>query len=736
MSDITKKILSLEPDSESEITPVKGGLIRSIEPMDAPASVSDKISEKSSSPQHASDIPSLRRNVANPESFPGFISRDDTLTPQTVDTIDYTATPPKTAWIVWTGIILTLIWVAASIAIYFGLFAVTPLTPMAISGFVMAVLLPVILITLLSLTWRRLVHISHEAGRLAHAAHILTRADESALTHTRNLAVGIQSELSLVDEHLNKMLKRFETLKSDITTHSQDINNVGLALSERSDDVGRNLTLQRQALESITSTFDTRMETLGNTIETQSQKLSEVTQIAAKNIEAAEHSLTQAAHSLDQSEQGLITTSQTTSETLATNMESLNKTHTQLSDLHTKLSEFMDSLTAQHNKIKSELLTQSENLQDMSNMAKDSTDTLQHNLSLGSDLLTALTTANQGTQDAVQQRFSDMENMIAQTQDSADALADAANKRVRDSLAQTRKDLSKLEADMQVLSTQLSNAREQSTQLDLMALNTQKAEEQAGFGRLKLKPLETDFPPVEPPRFPSRAIRDETQAQLNLDDEDAFALDSPIHLGADMEIADPDAELTNFDPETLLDPETLRPDIVRPAAPIGKSFGKTRNTKDKEKSGWHWRDMLGGLEKPDTNQDTSQAAPLSAPALSSNPLTMPADQDVLNRLYTAQLSPPAIVDEGTIIEAAKARITHGPAAMHKSVESRLASPINHLRTQLSQDAAFQTIAKDFVTQYDQIIAQSSPNDNSIRETLGTTEGRAYLLCAAALSHIF
>jgi len=461
LSDITKKILSLEPENTLTSKPIKKSIIHSITTADKPAPIS--------SGGHASDIPSLSHDPSKPTSFPDFISRKESAAQTTanqavketavrpINSTAYSAQPPKMGWIVWTGIALTIIWIGASAAVYFGLFqpAINTLNPAALSGLILAILLPAVLITLLWITWRRLAQMSHEVGRVAHAAQILTRADESALVNTRNLAVGIQSELSLVDKHLNKMLDRFEGLRNDITAHGQAINTVGITLTERSEDVGRNLTLQRQALESITSTFDTRMETLGSTIETQSLKLSDVTNVAAKNIETAQQSLIHAADKLGK-------TSQDTTQNIEVSVENLSANHAQLSGLSEKISDLIGALTNQQKKIKTDLAAQSNTLQDMSNMATGSTEALQENLSLGSDLLAALNTVNKSTQDAVQKRFADIENMIAQTQDRADAAAEASNARVRDSLSQTRKDLSKIETDMRVLGTQLTNAREQS----------------------------------------------------------------------------------------------------------------------------------------------------------------------------------------------------------------------------------------------------------------------------------
>ena len=91
------------------------------------------------------------------------------------------------------------------------------------------------------------------------------------------------------------------------------------------------------------------------------------------------------------------------------------------------------------------------------------------------------------------------------------------------------------------------------------------------------------------------------------------------------------------------------------------------------------------------------------------------------------------MDKGTVIEAAKARVKSGPATMLTIVDTRLSAPVSHLRGQLAAHPAFKSTTRNFVTQYGQIIAQSSVHDKDLRTKLSTNEGRAYLLCAAALS---
>ena len=100
---------------------------------------------------------------------------------------------------------------------------------------------------------------------------------------------------------------------------------------------------------------------------------------------------------------------------------------------------------------------------------------------------------------------------------------------------------------------------------------------------------------------------------------------------------------------------------LQPAAPQKKSRG-----------GWKWRDMLGGLEKPDTPPMASQ-------------IDKPIQRNISNERMIASLSalglsPAAIIDDGCIIEATNTRRSKGSNAMSQTVSKRIGGPIRHLHS--------------------------------------------------------
>ncbi|WP_418152877.1 hypothetical protein AB8615_05015 [Litorimonas sp. RW-G-Af-16] len=699
MSDITKKIFSIEPD------------------------IADVVQNIDAEPVKHVEAPIVRPSATPPKAdpVPEFITRDRPMFAKTTTVPD----EPATAWIMWTGILLTFVWIAAVATYVFGVAGLgSSMEPMALTGLIMAVLLPAILITLLWMSWRRLAQMTFEAQRIAIVAETLTRADDVALGTTQNLANGIRAELAEVDKRLAKTVDDFSTLQVNISAEKRAIDEAGLSLSERAEDVGRNLTLQRQALESISGTFDSKMETLTAAIERQSQSLTDATQQANTNIGTATEKLAKTTGVVIEAGSALESKLSGASETIASS-------EAQISMLNTKLAEMIARLQEEQTKIQSELTLQVREINEASETATQSAELLMSSLRSGQDTVSALNTASLTTNETINQQFSDMGDKIAEAQVKANDISDKAATRVQESLAETRKDLAKLETDMLALQAKLRNARTKSEELDL-GLPPQPQQPDAGNGRLRITPLETDFPPVEPPRIVPELRGPQTVDMLDPDMivelPDEIPTDGPLNLGADMLIASADDEITSFEP-----------DVLRRPAPVAKGFGRSKN---KDKGGWRWRDMLGGLERPDPDPNSEQSASDIVKPLFGEPLSAPEPApaepavnggDIVATLCQLQLAPSAIVDDGTIIEASNAFVNHGVEAMQANVAKRLQSPAEHLRHELRANPSMLQAFQDFTSQYADKLSDLPPLPANLRAELGTAHGRAFLICAAAFS---
>ncbi len=678
MSDITKKIFSIEPDIDDIIEPI---------------TKAEKPVEKAP----------VKKAI---EPLPKFITRQEAP----LDTMPYGDEAPSTKWITVTGIVLTVIWIGAVTAYIFALSEIgqnwSSLPPMGLAGILMAIIFPAILISLLWMTWRRLAQMKHQAQMIANIAKKLTKADDSAIASTQNLADGIRAELSKLDQHLEKTLDRYSTLQVQLTADTRSIDEAGLILTERAEDVGRNLTLQRQALESISGTFDSKMETLTASIAAQSQDLTKAAETAAGSISAANEALTQTSDNLKASGEEIANHLQSSS-------DSLNQSAAQLENIDADLSKITSRLQEEQTRLQTEMNAQVKEIGAATGTAIESSELLMNSLRSGQDTVAALNTATLKTNESIKQQFEDLSERITTAQSEANDISEKAATRVQESLSQTRRDLSQLETDMLALQAKLRNASQKTDELGF----DEPEQPLPGIGRLKLKPLDTDFPPVEPPRFQSKPKQ---QAEL-LETPLEPMPDQPLNLGMDMEVENEDNEITDFDP-----------DILRRPAPVTKSFGRAKRGK-KEKSSWHWRDMLGGLDSPSPSTEGALdiVGNTAGSSLSLNSPN-PDGPDVINYLRQAQLAPSAIIDDGTIIEASKSYVQYGAAHMQGTIANRIGAPCQHLRDNLNADTAALMRFKRFTDQFNAKISAISHDEARLRTEFGTAEGRAFLLSAAAL----
>jgi hypothetical protein len=291
-------------------------------------------------------------------------------------------------------------------------------------------------------------------------------------------------------------------------------------------------------------------------------------------------------------------------------------------------------------------------------------------------------------------------------------------------VAQTRREISIMESELRALQSRMDGAKA-TDRPPLLSENPKPAPK-----RVHLKPLETDFPSLD--------IDDLAIPETN----DDATLDL-------IEAVDDD----QFNPGALN--PTISPtekDIVRrPGDDTQPVFGRGKSdNSDTSEKNWRWRDMLGSIDPIVDNDSPPQRStpppkpataverpgpgvPLRAPT--SRPTvraSQPEGSDVVARLCEVKLAPSTVVDDATIAEAASARQSGGEAAQSHTVFTRLNSPVIHLRGVLSADLEFRLRAEGFRRSYHSYL--SDLNDASrLRADLASANGRAYLLCAAALS---
>lgn len=635
-----------------------------------------------------SDEPVSRRIKAKSEDVPEFVTREAVqplaAPPSTI--VDEVKPSKAAGWIILGFGILYII----GAVLHFGLTMVLePLGVIPVAGLILLLTLPPILLFLLWRTLRHLSAVSSQNARLSKAADLLVSPDQTALERTENLANGVRAQISKVNGSLADTVEALKGIQIAVTRESQALDVAGLALSNRSEEIGQNLTLQRQALESMSGTFDTRMSTLSTQITDSSQTLDGICTAAETKLLSAGEALEKASAVVD--------------ETVTTGAERIGEKIISLEDTSRKLGETANSLTSDLTLSTETLLTtegafvgNSDKLQAINAQTQTQLSDLQATIGHGYEMLADLREAAEKRSSAVASYYEDLSNQIKRSEDDTLAAQGQTARMVESNLAQMRRDFSRMETDLQSLQLKLNKLRDASDSFE---------ELEPKPARLNLKPLEEDFPPVEPPRPLVKRERVEIA-------------DAPLNLGIDMEIASPDEPLINFQPDVIRRPGE--------SATKSKNKGFGRRSDKDEKSGWRWRDMLGTLERPDDEADvTTPLESLDIEAIA------PPDIDGVALLTALQLSPSAIVDEGTVVEATQARINNGEPGLTSVVMDKLPEAVAHLKENLEVDSVLKSDLRTFTANFAKMIGNTPPNAPALRAAFGSPEGRAYLLCAAA-----
>ena len=782
MSDIFKKVTSIDPVDEDTLDALKArgsdrtprrSLLRPL-PEDTPAA--DPVPEFIT---RESDI--IAENPAPAPAHKNIIKEKIIETPQHIETARTTEIPlapaamtapapmaaainqdfaPSTAWMKWAGIAAVLIWLGASFAYMYGFFDLgrkwTDLSPIQIAGLVLAILLPAILLGLLFYALRQLSKLSAQSHNLSRAAYALSSPDDSVIAKTAIMSKAVKAEIDSVDARIDQALARMNSLESVIKDQTTGLSHATAGAAQTTDEITSRLTTQRIALEAVAGTFDSRMAMLSETLDEQSGKLEASTQLAEHKIQEARISIDGAAEKINAASDvvkgntidaaSTLTKSHEEIESLA---EMIRARSAELDEVYRKHAQ---DLTAMIGELRDEQQDMSISLEerlvkmrDMSLSAKVSAESLTEASQAGKLTVQALAEATRLTDTAVKQRFAEMEKMVKFSGDKAESIGDLAARRVQDSLSQTRKEIARIENDMIALQAKLNAPKP----AENLGLDIPEQPRPSRRKRIKLKPLEEDFPPVEPTRpvadepealtlrpapepdavFEPAPVQPTPQAAAqSLDIANALSLEvEPLDLTADMTPIDPDAEIKAFNPEAIAKPKD---EPLRPAAPSTDEdvvgFGRK---KPKEKSGWRWRDMLGGLDRPD---DIARQDDGFMP-LSMDPPRQISDQRMFASLQALGLSPAAVVDDGCIIEAANTRKAKGAIAMSQAVAKRMGEPVRHLHRAMEENPALKTDGRAYVAQFQARISAIESDREAIRTKLESDAGRAFLLCDAALN---
>jgi len=513
---------------------------------------------------------------------------------------------------------------------------------------------------------------------------------------------AVSQELDTIKKSFDTTVGQVSALEDVISSERKKLDVSSQSVKARFDQIGATLVDQHKALDGLADIFDQRMAALSKVLEGHKTELDTNTGIAEQKLQEARISLETAISGMNETTEGIRTNAIDTTASLKVGHSEIAELGDNLQERSARLVEDYKTHSADLAAMMAELREEQDNLasslderlakmRDMSLSAKVGAESLKSASDAGRQTVEALASAANLTDTAIKQRFAEMEDMVRYSNTKAESISDKASRRVQDSLAQTRKEISRIEADMAALHDKLQHPE-----------NFTAAVEPKPNVR---KPIA--FKPVDPDSFVSETIDPEEKiVPTERAHEDALDLIiEPVDEANDLQIPDPNADI-----HALTD-QTIRRTVPAPR------LGRRRTRRG---SRWGWKDMLTGIAPEEKEAPATQAVDVS-------------DDSIIQALTGLGLSPSAIVDDGCIIEACNARKANGETAMSQVVARRLGDPVRHLYIKMEEDADLKSSARAYTAQYKIGIEAVEENREAIRMRLESDAGRAFLLCDAALN---
>ncbi len=658
--------------------------------------------------------------------------------------------PVKTRniWII--GSIMALIWICIVGSVYYLVFVLgtndTRLAswPMLAHGII--AFLPAALILMFCYLMTRFSRLSAQTRSVIDAADRITRPDETAQARATHLASAVRSQIISVDSELAAALDRLAGMENVLRGHVSALTDSHVTATQQTHNISDQLTEQRTALKTLTGSFDERMASLSHMLTEHNERLSSSTHVAEQKIQEARVSVEGAAAKINASSEIVRDNAMSASKTLDESHTKIAKLGDDiraqsetLGELNSRHADDMKSLLEQLRQEQQELEASIEErlsrLREMSLSAKVSTESLNDASEAGRQTVEALAKSATLADSAVKERFAEMEEMVRYSNSRAESISDRAAKRVRDSLALTRMEIGRIEDDMHALESRMSRSADQPEELVVEPRSSWRK------NLLRFRPLTGQSPIVDvdvdaetedATNVPHLSLNEPepTVEDLVLTSEEPPQITpepSPEPLLLDIPQPETEPQVTqdlslDVQDQPMLSMPELKDDVLSPV--LETTLPQTLRKKQ-GKSGWSWRGFLGGIDE--------EVTPQSTPIKSTSKMSLDERKaDIIARLKAVSLAPNSVVDEGCVIEAVNTRKFKGAADMREVISLRLPAEITHLRSAFSTDPDLKAAADDFAQRFYQVLGAVSSDRESLRETMQTEAGRAFILCDTAL----
>ena len=709
---------------------------------------------------------------------------------------------PLFGWARPVGVFAWLIWILVSGLVLFVALRVQDnwqsFGPWQWLGIVTLVLGPALLILLATYTLKQLARLTALATTYDRSARQLLTPDDSVREKSAILAQAIRGHIDTVNDRLNAALGRLAAMDDVVKEQAMVLERANLEAKKTSEHITNAIKAQETSIASMAETMDRRMAELSDMITKLTDKLTRASQMSEQKIKEARISIETATAKLNAASDVVRSNTVQAASTLSTSHEDIKA----LGDIIRKRSEELDQvykrhgdeLTAMIEHLREEQQVLGANMEerltkmrDLSLSAQASAESLMEASHTGKDTIEALAEAATLADNAVKARFAEMREMVEYSTEHAKSISDLAARRVRDSLELTRKEISRIEADMAELQNRIANPATNALELVAEPEEAPRPDRpRRRWTRLKLKPAPDDLMDDITDDIDASPVKTEDSPGTNDSSEPALRGAKPVMEAEPdpLEIPGPPLDLTRdnkIEEGTNLQDESPQLGRTTPksdspvslqSAPISKPEDVKRSDEETirrtipadpedephEKPGL-FRSLFGRkpktpetssldiVSKPAPGKPPTQAQDRNAPPLDTstpNPQAGPpplspqkppsADELFLADLEKLGLSANAVVDDGCVIEATNSRVAHGHAAMSRAVAERLKSPVEHLVKSLAVDDLLSSNAIAFATRFNRSLELKANDREALRLALESEIGRAFLLCDAALNY--
>ena len=619
----------------------------------------------------------------------------------------------------WVGPVLTVTTgLAIALLCYAYIVEVGTVSAVGLAALILAVTVPMIAVFALWATIRGLADNRAESFRLAEVADRLTRADETVANDVAQLSSSIRRELSQVDQRLAQSRAELDTLGAQLSRQSSDLGSMTDRMAERSDTIARTVTRHHADFQQLSQAFETRMSGLAQSMDAHRAALESTGGKTADDVTRATQAVAEAAE-----------LAQTHGRTLADAAQSadasLRDSEARLAALSVKIATQAEELDAFYERRADTLEALAKRLATDKPLAEKALHSQTEQLSavdaqieLTESRLSELLDHVRNVQAQLTSRLSDIDTTLTEADKRSRAFTSDIADRVSDSVAQTRREMSIMESELRSLQSRMETASQTPS---VTTPRETMVERKVEPPRIHLKPLDTDFPP--------------------LDTSDIDLLDNLIDP-EELHIPEPDNDVLD-----LIQPLS---DVTPADMPITRPGKVTPSMDGRKYKNWRWRDMLGGIDPitdstPDIDapQKPLRIAPIIERPGPGVPLTAPSavapthglkpdGSEIVARLCEIGLAPSTLFSPTTIRVAATARHQLGDTAQIAVIDQRAEEKVARLRYCFANDLEFRLASESFRRQYDRYIGTGRDLDE-LRAELSSAPGLAYLLCSAALA---